>query len=186
MKLNRAKTYAIEMVKGIRPSTVVTDPIAELHRLSLGPEPLIPDLSWTDRVEERGDWLLGDDCQLESSRGWLPEAARLLAEAPMIGSAGSRPGLFGVVWGISGSSMSNQAPRRRAPRRLKSFLGTAAHSMSRGNKRDGPTCNEANRTYWRPDSRTISTQWRVESGGGTDVKRRSTVCQWKLSRCSFS
>ena len=47
MKLNKAKTYAQEMVKGIRPGTIVTDPIADLHRLSLWPEPLIPDLSWT-------------------------------------------------------------------------------------------------------------------------------------------
>ena len=65
MKLNKAKTYALEMVKGVRPGVIVTDPIADLHCLSLGPEPLIPDLSWTDRVEDDGDWLQGDDCQLE-------------------------------------------------------------------------------------------------------------------------
>jgi hypothetical protein len=64
----------------------------------------------------------------------------------------------------------------------KSFLGTAAHTAMMV----GATCSEANWTYWRPDSRTILTQWRGEFGGGTDVKRRSTVCQKKLSRCSFN
>ena len=48
MKLNWAKTYALEMVKGIRPGSIVADPIPDLHRLLLGPEPLIPDLSWTE------------------------------------------------------------------------------------------------------------------------------------------
>jgi hypothetical protein len=32
MKLPAAKKYALEMVKGIRPARVVTDPIGELHR----------------------------------------------------------------------------------------------------------------------------------------------------------
>ena len=73
MKLNKAKTYAQEMVKGIRPGTIVTDPIADLHRLSLGPEPLIPDLSWTDRVEEHGDWLQGDDYPLEYYEDGYPK-----------------------------------------------------------------------------------------------------------------
>jgi hypothetical protein len=73
MKLNKAKTYAQEMVKGIRPGTIVTDPIADLHRLSLGPESLIPDLSWTDRVEEHGDWFQGDDYPLEYYEDGYPK-----------------------------------------------------------------------------------------------------------------
>jgi len=34
MKLPKAKVYAVEMIRGIRPGTVVTDPIGKLHLLS--------------------------------------------------------------------------------------------------------------------------------------------------------
>jgi hypothetical protein len=33
MKLPKAKTYALEMVKGIRPGRVIADPIGRLHRV---------------------------------------------------------------------------------------------------------------------------------------------------------
>jgi hypothetical protein len=35
MRLAKAKTYLIEMIRGIRPGKVVTDPISDLHRLHL-------------------------------------------------------------------------------------------------------------------------------------------------------
>jgi len=35
MKLPKAKVYALEMVKGIRPGKVIADPIGRLHRLHL-------------------------------------------------------------------------------------------------------------------------------------------------------
>ena len=35
MKLPKAKTYALEMVKGIRPGKIVTEPIGRLLRLHL-------------------------------------------------------------------------------------------------------------------------------------------------------
>src|SRR5262245_5531478 len=35
MRLAKAKAYAIEMVKGIRPGKVITDPIRNLHHLHL-------------------------------------------------------------------------------------------------------------------------------------------------------
>jgi hypothetical protein len=37
LKLNAAKRYAVEMVKGIRPGKIVTDPIADLNRMQLEP-----------------------------------------------------------------------------------------------------------------------------------------------------
>ena len=36
MKLPKAKTYALEMVKGIRPGKLVADPIGRLHPIALG------------------------------------------------------------------------------------------------------------------------------------------------------
>ena len=35
MKLPKAKTYALEMVKGIRPGKIIADPIGQLLRLHL-------------------------------------------------------------------------------------------------------------------------------------------------------
>jgi hypothetical protein len=63
----------------------------------------------------------------------------------------------------------------------KVVMGTATHTAMMM----GATCNEKNRAYWRPDSRTISTQWSGELGGGPGVKRRSTVCHWKSDRWSM-
>ena len=48
MRLAKAKAYAIEMVKGIRPGKVITDPIRNLHRLHLKfaePMPSIAEIS---------------------------------------------------------------------------------------------------------------------------------------------
>ena len=69
MKLPKAKTYALEMVKGIRPGIIVTDPIGDLHCLSLGPEPLVPDLTWDGfALEEDGDWLRATIINLSITR----------------------------------------------------------------------------------------------------------------------
>jgi len=42
MKLPKAKTYALEMVKGIRPGKVIADPIGRLQRLHLDVQEPLP------------------------------------------------------------------------------------------------------------------------------------------------
>jgi hypothetical protein len=43
MKLPKAKTYALEMVKGIRPGKVIADPSGRLHRLHVDANEPMPD-----------------------------------------------------------------------------------------------------------------------------------------------
>ena len=51
MKLPKAKTYALEIVKGIRPGRVVDDPIGRLHRLHLDALEPMPSLSEVWAIE---------------------------------------------------------------------------------------------------------------------------------------
>jgi hypothetical protein len=45
MKLPKARTYALEMVKGIRPGKVIADPIGRLHRLHLDAHEPMPEMA---------------------------------------------------------------------------------------------------------------------------------------------
>ena len=45
MKLPKAKTYALEMVKGIRPGKVIADPIGRLQRLHLDVHEPMPEMA---------------------------------------------------------------------------------------------------------------------------------------------
>ena len=45
MKLPKAKTYALEMVKGIRPGKVITDTIGRLQRLNLDVQEPMPEMA---------------------------------------------------------------------------------------------------------------------------------------------
>jgi hypothetical protein len=77
MKLPKAKTYALEMVKGIRPGKVIADTIGRLHRLHLDALEPMPGkvLVWSietadypplySRPSEPSESSRGDECQLE-------------------------------------------------------------------------------------------------------------------------
>ena len=45
MKLPKAKTYALEMVKGVRPGKLIADTIGPLHRLRLDVEEPMPEVA---------------------------------------------------------------------------------------------------------------------------------------------
>jgi hypothetical protein len=55
MKLPKAKTYALEMVKGIRPGKVIADPIGRLHRLHLDVHEPMPEMAQV-RAAETADY----------------------------------------------------------------------------------------------------------------------------------
>ena len=73
----KAKTYALEMVKGIRPGKVIADPIGRLHRLHLDVHEPMPELAqvWAietanypplySRLSGPSESPKGDDCHLE-------------------------------------------------------------------------------------------------------------------------
>ena len=76
MKLPKAKTYALEMVKGIRPGKVITDTIGRLQRLHLDVHEPMPEMAriWAietadypalySRPSEPSEIPRGDECQL--------------------------------------------------------------------------------------------------------------------------
>ena len=45
MKLPKARTYALEMVRGVRPGMVIADPIGRLHRLHLDVHEPMPEMA---------------------------------------------------------------------------------------------------------------------------------------------
>jgi len=51
MKLPKAKVYALEMVKGIRPGLVIADPIGRLHRLHLDVQEPMPEIAQVWAIE---------------------------------------------------------------------------------------------------------------------------------------
>ena len=51
MKLPKAKQYALEMVKGIRPGKIIPDPIGRLHRLHLDALEAMPSLTQVWAIE---------------------------------------------------------------------------------------------------------------------------------------
>ena len=55
MKLPKAKTYALEMVKGIRPGKIIADPIGRLHRLHLDALEPMPEMAEI-RARETADY----------------------------------------------------------------------------------------------------------------------------------
>ena len=77
MKLPKAKTYALEMVKGVRPGKLIADTIGRLHRLRLDVEEPMPEMAqvWAietadypplySRPSEPSESPSGDDCPLE-------------------------------------------------------------------------------------------------------------------------
>jgi hypothetical protein len=91
MKLPKAKTYALEMVRGIRPGNVTADPIGRLHRLHLDVHEPMPELAQVWAIEtadypplysrplEPSEIPRDDECQLEFySDGYpmLPDCLR--------------------------------------------------------------------------------------------------------------
>jgi hypothetical protein len=77
MQLPKARTYALEMVKGIRPERVIPDPIGRLQRLHVEVHEPMPELAqvWAietanypplySRPSEPSESPSGDDCPLE-------------------------------------------------------------------------------------------------------------------------
>ena len=51
MKLPKAKTYALEMVKGVRPGKLIADTIGRLHRLRLDVEEPMPEMAQVWAIE---------------------------------------------------------------------------------------------------------------------------------------
>lgn len=76
MKLPKARTYALEMVNGIRPGRVIADAIGRLHRLHVDVHEPMPELAqvWAietanypplySRPSEPAEIPRGDECQL--------------------------------------------------------------------------------------------------------------------------
>jgi hypothetical protein len=62
MKLNAAKRYAIEMIKGIRPGIIITDPIKHLTQLQI-PKEVFPPPRYLVRAAlcAEAAWAFGDD-----------------------------------------------------------------------------------------------------------------------------
>ena len=56
MKLPKARTYALEMVRGVRPGMVIADPIGRLHRLHLDVHEFMPHLACGGGPNSNGLW----------------------------------------------------------------------------------------------------------------------------------
>jgi hypothetical protein len=77
MKLPKAKTYALEMMNGIRPGRVIADPIGRLHRLHLDVHEPMPEFAQVWATETANYPCLysrpsrlpespnGDDCSIQ-------------------------------------------------------------------------------------------------------------------------
>jgi hypothetical protein len=90
MKLPKAKTYALEMVKGIRPGKVIADPIGRLQRFHLDVHEPMPEMAqvWAmetadyptlySRPSEPSESSKGDECQL----GFHPDGYPMLPDGP--------------------------------------------------------------------------------------------------------
>ena len=77
MKLPKARTYALEMVRGVRPGMVIADPIGRLHRLHVDVHEPMPEMAqvWAietanfpdvySRRSEPSQIPRCDECQLE-------------------------------------------------------------------------------------------------------------------------
>src|SRR5262245_37982237 len=92
MRLTKAKTYALEMVKGIRPGKVITDPIGRLHRLHLDVLEPMPELAQVWAIETADYPLLcskpleeleaSADYQIESYPDGYPKLPACLRHRP--------------------------------------------------------------------------------------------------------
>ena len=88
MKLPKARTYAMEVLKGIRPGKVIADTIGRLHRLHLDVQEPMPGMSqvWAietadypalySRPSEPSEIPSGDECQL----GFYPDGYPMLPD----------------------------------------------------------------------------------------------------------